>query len=259
MRYEILGPLRVVDGDDHSFISAQKVETLFAVLLIRAEQVVTPDQLMTELWGDQLPKRATAGLHVYISQLRKFLHRPHRQDNPVVTQQTGYMLRMGSDQLDLPLFLDLVAQGRTLAKERCFEEASDRFERALGLWHGPLPGTLGNGPITGGFSTWLTESRMECQEMLTDARLHLGRHRELIGRLYSLSAENPLRETLYRQLMLALYRSERKADALRVYQNARRTLNDELGLEPCRALRDLQQAILADDQRLNSFAVSPVA
>ncbi|OIK28714.1 AfsR/SARP family transcriptional regulator [Streptomyces malaysiense] len=256
MRYEILGPLRVVDGHNHSFISAQKVETLFAVLLICAEQIVSPTQLMKELWGDQLPKRATAGLHVYISQLRKFLHRPHRQQNPVVTQQTGYVLRMGTDTLDLHTFSDLAAQGRALAKDHCYEPAADRFERALSLWHGPVLANLGNGPIIDGFTTWLTETRMECQEMLTDVHLHLGRHRELIGPLYSLTCEYPLRETLYRQLMLALYRSERKADALHVYQRARRTLNDELGLEPCRALRDLHQAVLADDQRLSLLAVS---
>lgn len=97
---------------------------------------------------------------------------------------------------------------------------------------------------------------LECWELLADTELELGRHRELIGPLYSLIAENLWRETFYRQLMLALYRSERQADALRVYQMARKTLNDELGLEPCRALRDLQHAILAADRQIDLCTVS---
>jgi DNA-binding SARP family transcriptional activator len=118
-------------------------------------------------------------------------------------------------------------------------------------------GDLRNGPIVDGFVTWMMESRMECLEMLADAHLRVGRHRELVGRLYSLTAENPLREAFYRQLMLALYRSERQADALKVYQSARATLNDELGLEPCKALRDLHQAILAEDyDQLDLRAIS---
>jgi DNA-binding SARP family transcriptional activator len=95
------------------------------------------------------------------------------------------------------------------------------------------------------------EERLECTETLMDAYLMLGRHRTLCGRLYSLTAEHPLRETFYRQLMLALYRSDRQADALKVYQTARRTLDDELGLRPCRALQDLQRAILRADQSLD--------
>jgi DNA-binding SARP family transcriptional activator len=100
----------------------------------------------------------------------------------------------------------------------------------------------------------MMESRLECIEMLTDVLLELGRHRELVGHLYTLTAENPFRESFYRQLMLALYRSERQGDALKVYQMARTVLNDELGLEPCEALRELQQAILTGDQRLELYA-----
>lgn len=248
MKYEILGPLRVRDDNgDCSSISARKIETVLAVLLIRSDQVVAPDQLMTEIWADCPPRRASAGLHVYISQVRKFLARPEQDKNPVVTQPPGYLLRKGSDEIDFHEFLKLMNQGRSHMKERHFDEASDCLERALSLWYGPVLGDLRNGPIIDGFVTWMMESRMECLEMLGEAHLQLGRHRELVGRLYPLTAENPLRESFYRQLMLALYRSERQADALKVYQSARAVLNDELGLEPCRALRDLHQAILVDD------------
>lgn len=251
MRYEVLGPLRLVDGDDCSAISARKVETVLTVLLIRFDQVVALDRLITEIWDDAPPRRAMAGLHVYISQVRKFLNRPGRAENPVVTQAPGYLLRKGDDEIDFHLFLQAVERGRALMRGRRYEEAAACLEGALELWRGPVLGGLRSGPIIEGFVTWMTESRLECLEILADAYLRLGRHREVIGRLYSLVTENPLREAYYRQLMLALYRSDRQADALKVYQSARSTLKEELGLEPCRALRDLQRAILTADGRLD--------
>jgi SARP family transcriptional regulator, regulator of embCAB operon len=254
VRYEILGPLRVVEENGSSFISARKIEVLLAVLLIRADQVVTSDQLMVEIWGDRLPRRATAGLQVYISQLRKFLCRPDRMGSPIVTRPPGYLLSIGSDEFDLSLFQQLAAEGRTNARAARHQEASACFEQALALWRGPVLDEMRIGPIVEGFVTWLEEMRMECIDMLVDSQLELGRHRELVGSLYALSVEYPLRETFYRQLMLALYRSERKADALKVYQSARKMLNDELGLEPCRMLKDLQQAILVADDQLDLFA-----
>jgi SARP family transcriptional regulator, regulator of embCAB operon len=251
VRYEILGPLRIVDNDGISFISARKIETLLVTLLIRADHLVAADQLITEIWGDRPPRRAMAGLHVYISELRKFLNRPGQADNRIVTKPPGYVLNLGSDEIDVHLFLNLIGVGREHLREQRQEEAADCLERALGLWRGPALGDLASGPMTEAFVTWLSETRLECTELLVDAQLYLGRHRELVGRLRSLTAEYPLRETFYRQLMLALYRSERKADALKVYQAARRTLHGELGLEPCRALQDIQRAILTgDDQTL---------
>ncbi len=118
-------------------------------------------------------------------------------------------------------------------------------------------GGIGQGPILRGFATRLTEQRMDCTEMLVDAQLRSGRHRELVGLLYALTGEYPLRETFHRQLMLALYRSERRADALKAYQCARQTLIDELGLEPCAPLQDLHRAILrADHKALGLSAVA---
>ncbi|HEX6526871.1 MAG TPA: AfsR/SARP family transcriptional regulator [Streptosporangiaceae bacterium] len=229
-------------------MSARKIEIVLAVLLIRSDHVVAPDQLMTEIWGDNPPRRAAAGIHVYISQLRKFLHRHDRPENPVVTQPPGYLLRTGSDEVDFHLFLGMMNQGRAFVRAGDYEAAAFLIESALEMWHGPVLDGLYSGPIIEGFVTSLNEARLECLEMLADAHLELGRHRELVGRLYPVIAENPLREVFYRQLMLALYRSDFQADALKVYQMARKTLHDELGLEPCRALRDLQQTILTSDR-----------
>jgi SARP family transcriptional regulator, regulator of embCAB operon len=257
VKYEILGPLRVVDGDRASFISAPKAEQLLAILLIRVDQVVTIDELIAELWGDRAPRRAVAGLYVYISQLRKFLLASGSPQDPILTRPAGYLLRLGSDELDFHRFQSLVNTGRANVKEQRLEEAVDAFEGALSLCRGTLLPTLANGPVGYGFLAWLSEARLECNEMLIDAKLSLGRHRELVGRIHSLIAENPLREVFYCQLMLALYRCDRQVDALSVYQQARHRLNDELGLEPCRALQDMQRAILQADMRLEQ--AQPVA
>ncbi|MDT0616059.1 AfsR/SARP family transcriptional regulator [Streptomyces lancefieldiae] len=250
MRYEIMGPVRVIHEEDQVNINAQKVATLLAVLLVRSNQVVTVDQLITEIWGDEPPRRVTAALHVYVSQIRKFLKRSGREDGPVLTRPHGYMLCLGSDVLDLRIFDELVGEGREGFRSRNFEAATRSFEEALGLCRGPLLGGACRGPILYGYQTWFNEVRLECMEMLIDARLALGRHRELVSDLYRLGTEHPLRETFHRQLMLALHRSDRQADALQVYQRARRTLNDELGLEPGRALQEMQHAILTADHRL---------
>ncbi|RKN40069.1 AfsR/SARP family transcriptional regulator [Streptomyces hoynatensis] len=249
MRYEIQGPFRVVDEHGSAVISARKLEVLFAVLLIRCDQVVTIDQLMLEIWGEKLPRRATAGLHVYISQLRKLLRRPGDSTSRIITQPPGYLLRLGDDELDYLRFRELSDQGRAHAGEGRHREAIACFEAALDQWRGTALEDLCNGPIIDGFLAWITEARLECLEMLIESRLQLGKHRELIGQLHLLAAQHPLREGFHRQLMLALYRSDRRAEALRVYRTARQTLNEELGLEPCRALQDLQQAILTADDR----------
>jgi len=244
MRYEVLGPLRVVDDRGISSITARKIEVLLAVLLIRADQLVSADRLAGEIWEENAPRRATAGLHVYISQLRKFLSRPERPHGPIVTRPPGYELRLDGDRIDAEEFLSLAKAGRQYAQAGEYEPAAECFERALALCRGPTLGHLQGGHIIEGYVARLSEERLECVELMLDARLALGRHREVIGQLYSLTADHPLREPFYRQLMLALYRSGRQADALGVYQMARRMLNRELGLEPCRPLQDLQYAIL---------------
>lgn len=258
MRYEMLGPLRVVDEDGAAAsISARKIEILLRVLLIRAGEVVTGDQITIEIWGDNAPRRATAVLHVYISELRKFLDRAGRAESPIVTKAPGYLLQLAAgDEIDVHQFVQQLNRGRACAREQRSEEAVAYFERALSLWREPTPIDLRSGLIIDRFVRWLEEARMECMEMLIESQLQLGRHRELVGRLYSLIAEHPLCETFYRQLMLALYRSERKADALKVYQVARRTLNEEIGLEPGRALQNLQRRILAADYELNGRAAA---
>lgn len=252
MRYEVLGPLRVTDGGAERVLKAHKVSLLLATLLVRADQEVSTDQLTAEIWGENPPRRATAGLHVYVSQLRKFLQRPERPDSPVVTRAPGYLLRVGDDELDLRVFQGLVETARGHARQERHQDCVDVLREALGLWRGPALGDLDGGPILVGFAGWLQDLHLESTELLVDSALALGRHRECVGMLHPLVAEHPLREAFTRQLMLALYRSECRADALKVYRQARRTIQDELGLEPGRPLVELHRAILASDAGLDA-------
>jgi DNA-binding SARP family transcriptional activator len=244
LRYEILSPLRVVDENGARSITAPKVELLLAVLLSRADQLVTTSTILAELWPERPPRRAMAGLHVYVSQLRKFLRRPDRADSPIITHKAGYLLALGADELDAEIFLRLARLGRGHMEAGRLAQAADCLERALGLWHGPLFGDLTRGQQLGAYAVWLGQEKLNWVELLIDVRIALGAHREVISQLYPLVAEYPLRESFYRQLMLALYRSERQAEALSVYQSAWRVLDGELGVAPCRSLQRLHRDIL---------------
>lgn len=244
MRYEILGPLRVVHDGGERPIRAEKLAVVLAVLLIRAEQVVTAEQLMTEIWGEQLPQRAGAGVQVHVSRLRKLLQHCGQPENAIVTRSGGYILHAMGSELDVEAFHRLLALGRRSTAEGLHADASACFERALGLWRGPALGGLSAGPIVHGFRKRLSEERIECTEMLVDCQLELSRHHELVAPLSSLIAEHPFREKFHWQLMLALHRSNRRDDALRTYESARRTFDRELGLEPGHKLRELHQAVL---------------
>jgi len=254
MRYGLLGPLRLTDDRAECVISARKVEVLLATLLIRAGQVVSMDQLIGEIWTDLPPRRATAALHVYVCTLRKLLAKHRHRQPTVVTSQPGYLFELGSDEVDFRLFLDLLGQGRTALREYRYHEADEMLERALALWRGPVFDGHEYGPMMNEFARSLTERRTECLELYVEAKHRLGEHRQTVGLLYALIGENPFHETFYRQLMLALYHSERKADALDVYRSAHRLFFDELGLTPCDAVRNLHNAILADDMGLLNAA-----
>ena len=252
LRYQVLGPLRVLGAPGPS-INAYKVKVLLGILLTRAGHVVSLDQLIMNIWGDEPPQRATAAVHVYISQLRRYLRRRDSSRSPIITRSPGYLMDVSPADLDLHMFQDLVRRGRTHAMSGQHHEAADHFQLALTLWTGrPFEGLTDN-PAIGAFATWMEEIRLECAESLVDCSLALGRHRQMIGLLRNLVAEHPLRETFHRQLMLALYRSERQADALKAYAAARRVIQGELGLEPCRTLQSLHRAILSADNDLYIF------
>jgi len=247
-RYAVLGPLRVQGQDIGATVSSRKVQTTLAMLLIRAGQTVTIDELSAEIWGDEQPRKAIGCLHVYISQLRKLLSNPGSKESPIVTHRpSGYLLQVAADEIDLHVFRRLMSVGRAHLRNGRAEEALTAFDATLKLWRGLALTDLWNSPAISAFAACLEEERMDCVEMLIESALQLGQVRDLIGPLYALTSEYPLREAFHRQLMLALYRAERRADALGAYRTAARTLRLEVGLDPGRALRELQQRILLDD------------
>ncbi|AEV86959.1 putative regulatory protein embR [Actinoplanes sp. SE50] len=249
VRYGVLGRFRVGTGPDEIDPGPHKMRLLLALLLIRAGQVATPEQLIDDIWGADPPRRAVAALQVYISRLRKVL-RPADGDLSIATQKNGYLVTLDMGEVDHHVFQSLLAQGRTLAREGRHAAAVTVLEEALALWRGtPLDGLHDSARVRA-FATWLQELRLECHELLIGSGLALGRHRDLVGRLYGLTAEQPLREAFRHQLMIALYRSDRRADALLVFQDARAVLREQVGVEPGRALADLHFAILNGDEQL---------
>ncbi|MFF1925812.1 BTAD domain-containing putative transcriptional regulator [Streptomyces sp. NPDC058221] len=226
------------------------MEAVLALLLVRAGQVVSMDALVAQIWGDRAPRRVIASLQVYVSNLRKLLASPERDDSPIVTRAPGYLLDLSDGELDLHDFQQFLQIGKEHARAQRHEQAVEAFQKALALCRGSAFSGIEDIQAVRSFAAWCEELRLECSELMFDSKLALGEHRDLIGDLHALVTDYPLREAFHRQLMLALYRSDRQADALAAYRSLHDNLYHELGLAPCRGLRDLQQAILASDSRL---------
>ncbi|MCM3925343.1 AfsR/SARP family transcriptional regulator [Frankia sp. AiPs1] len=233
-------------------MSAPKMEMTLAALLVGAGRVTTKDSLVLELWGDRPPRRAAAAIHVYISQLRKFLAAAGTDPAyTIVTKPSGYLLRLDGASFDVTEFQDALRDGRAQQAAGRYEAALDSAECALSLVRGPVLESAAEGPVLTTFAAWAEEERLAALELSVEARTALGRHREVISLLGTLTAQYPLRESFYSQLMLVLYRSGRQAEALAVYRAAQQVLRAELGLEPCRSLRRLHNAILTADRLLD--------
>lgn len=171
MRYELLGPVRLADRGRTTAVGPRRVQTVLSVLLIRAGEMVTRDQLIAEIWADDPPRQATAAVHVYLSKLRKALTAAGCPGGTVLTHETGYVLRTGTDEVDFDIVLRLASRGRALMRHGRFTDAIRVLEGALALWRGPVLGGLRAGHVVDGFVTQLTETRLSCLEMLIDCRL----------------------------------------------------------------------------------------
>ena len=253
-QFGLLGPLSVtVDGQPVA-LGGQKRRALLAALLLEPNQVVSRDRLIDALWGEDPPDTARNTIQVYVSQLRKLL-----PDGALETAPPGYRLSVDGEAIDLFEFVRLSEEGRSALKGGDAAGAAETLRAALALWRGAPLADLAWEPFAQAEIVRLEELRITALEDRIDADLALGRHGQLIGELERLVAEHPLRERLRGQLMLALYRAGRQADALAVYQRGRRTLVDELGLEPSESLRQLERAILAHDPALNAPQVAAKA
>src|SRR5947207_11336292 len=252
MEYRILGPLEVAHEGEPVPLGRPKERLVLAVLLLHANEFVSRERLIDELWGPAPPPTAKKAVNVYSSQLRKALAR--NGHDPVTTADGGYRLGVDDDELDVSRLRQLLAAARERESAGELEAAAELLREGLGLWRGPtLSGLLleshGREEIF-----QLDELRLTALMDRIDCDLALGRHEEVLGELHVLVGEHPLRERLRAQQMLALYRADRQADALDAYQQARHDLIDELGIEPSESLQRLQQAILRHDPALEAPA-----
>jgi len=240
VEYLLLGPLEVWHDGKQIPVRGGRQRALLALLLLHANEVVSTDRLIDQLWGDQPPRAGAAALRVRVSQLRKTLGAGGRA---LETQSPGYVLKLEDEQLDLRRFECLVASSAADPPEI----AAERLREALDLWRGPPLPEFTYQDFAQAAIARLEELRLVALEKRIDADLALGRHRELIAELDALVAEHPLREVPTRQLMFALYRSGRQADALAAYRSNRDRLVNELGLEPTSTLQELERSILRHD------------
>jgi DNA-binding SARP family transcriptional activator len=248
MEFRLLGPLEVRADDGSLPLGGAKQRALLALLLLRANRVVSRERLLDGLWPDGPPETAVKSVQLYVSQLRKLL-----PAGAIATRAPGYVLEVDPDAVDLFRFERLVAEARAAEPAR----AAPLLREALELWRGPALAEFGEEPFFRSESARLEELRLAAVEEGIELELALGHHGELVAELESLIGLWPHRERLRGQLMLALYRSGRQADALDAYREARVAL-DELGLEPSSGLRQLEQKILNQDEALELRRETPL-
>src|SRR6266540_6048169 len=258
MHFRILGPLEVEDGSQRLQLGGHQQRALLALLLLRANEVVPVDEIIEDLWGAEPPASATKSVHALISKLRRILERDGAdnangetgENGVLFTRPHGYVLTVADGELDLHRFRSLMEEGRGALAAGRPAEAAARLREALALWRGPPLAEFAYDAFAQVEIARLEEIRLSGIEERIEADLALGLHRDLIPELEALVAKNPLRERLRGQLMLALYRSGRQAQALDAYQRARRVLVEELGIEPGPELQRLEQAILQQEGSL---------
>jgi DNA-binding SARP family transcriptional activator len=244
MQFRILGPLEVIDDGREVSLAGASQRALLALLLLHANEVVSSDRLLDELWQAEPPGSGVTALQVRVSQLRKALGRAAER---LETKPPGYVLRVGPQELDLDRFTRLLDQADGAEPPI----AAQKLREALALWRGPVLAEFAYASFAQAAIGRIDELRLAAVERRIEADLALGRHTELVGELEALIVEHPLQERLRGQLILALYRSGRQAEALDCYQATRRALLEGLGIEPSPAVQALQRAILRQDPELD--------
>src|SRR4051794_19467168 len=243
MQFAILGPLEVRADGREVVLGGAKPRAVLAVLALHANQAVSAERLAVALWGEDVLPSAVKTVQVYVARLRKALDDPDR----LVTTPAGYCLRVRAGELDAERFERQVGDARRALAAGRGDQAAAELRMALELWRGPPLPELASTPFAPADIARLEEQHLAAIEVRIAADLGVGRHAELVGELQQLTVLHPWREQLHAQLMLALYRSGRQADALGAYRHAREILVEQLGVEPGAELRDVHEAILAHD------------
>jgi DNA-binding SARP family transcriptional activator len=249
----VLGPVEVRDDDAPIELGGPQQRAVVAHLALEAGHVVSVERLIDRLWGDEPPRTPLGTLLCYISRLRRVIEPERDAGAPprvLVSEAPGYVLQIDRDQIDVHRFMGSVADGRAAAATGMHAAALRHFDAALALWRGPALAGVGPEEQVRPIVVRLEEERAAAVEDRFDAMLALGRHAQSVPAIQAAVEESPLRERLWAQLALALYRSSRQADALRALATARTTLLDELGLDPGPELRQLENRILAQDPSL---------
>jgi DNA-binding SARP family transcriptional activator len=246
--YRILGPLEAFDGERALSLGGSRQRAVLALLLLHSNEALSRDVIIDELWGESPPPTAAKVLQNCISALRKEL-----PDGGQALRTVGgsYALAVGAGELDRDRFEQALAKGRAALAAGESEAAAEQLRAALALWRGGPLSDFAYDHFAQEEIVRLDELHIEAVEDRIDADLACGRADELVAELEALVGRHPLRERLRRQLMLALYRTGRQAEALAAYRDARQTLLGELGIEPTRALQELEKAILAQDPALD--------
>jgi DNA-binding SARP family transcriptional activator len=257
MEARVLGPLEVEDADGRRVdVTAMKPRRVLSLLLTNAGHPVTTTAIARELWDSEPPASCTTTIQTYIMQLRRMFCVAlgavpcEVAATVLVTRGNSYCLQLDARQLDLTQFDQKAKRGRELHTRGDFAGAAELLADALALWRGPMLADVETGAVLTNELACTEQSRLSVLEQRVDADLRLGRHRQMLGELTSLSNEHPLNETVQAQYMLALYRAGRTAEASLVFRALRDRLVDEVGLEPRREVQSLHEAILREDPLL---------
>jgi DNA-binding SARP family transcriptional activator len=253
LEFRILGPLEVVGERGQIRLGGAKQRATLAILLLSANRVVSVDRLADDLYAGAAPVTALKQVQRQVSELRKLLG----SASLIETRSPGYTIRLAPEQLDLVAFEHLTADATDALAGAEAQRAADLLRQALGLWRGAPLADLTYESFAREPIERLEEIRLAAVEQRIEAELALGRHRELVGELEQLASEHPLRERFRAQLMLALYRSGRQAEALEAYRRAREALVSDFGIEPTPALQQLERQILTQDPSLELQALTP--
>jgi DNA-binding SARP family transcriptional activator len=258
MYLEILGPLAVRDTLRDITPTAAKPQQMVALLALNNERMVPVTALLDELWEDEPPRSARTTLHTYVLQVRRMLsagiaHDADQREAKTIltTCQGGYRLQLHEDEIDVSRFESVSARGSRCYDDGDFETAAGLLSEALRLWRGPTLAGLNPGPPLLAEIARLDAQRLVILDRRLRAELGCGLHGRVLGELSGLVVSHPMHENLHELLMIALYRSGQRLQALDAFRSLRRQLREEVGLEPGGPIQRLHQAIIDDDPRLD--------
>ncbi|MFJ7997672.1 BTAD domain-containing putative transcriptional regulator [Streptomyces sp. NPDC096310] len=257
MKFAVLGPLSLTDGNGSLLPTAPKTRQLLALLLIHANSLVTLDACVQELWGESSPRSAVQSVHARVFHIRQALSgdlagRTTDESKRILeTHHQGYSLQVEEGSLDRDVLEAHLTEFRRAQARKDDINVSASLRSALGLWRGRTLLDIQQGPYIYSYVTGMEDLRMTLLEQCIEAELRLGMHHRLLSELSMLVSRHPVHENLHAQYMIALYRSGRTAESLKAYHRLHETLTEELGIEPCHRIRKLRTAVLTESAELD--------